>query len=252
MPDSNAPTARSRGAYIEEITWPDVEAEMRTVDTVLIPLGAACKEHGHHLPLNTDRLSAEYLAQRIAEQCRVLIAPTVTYGHYPAFLEYPGSASLAFDTFRDLIVDICRSFARQGIRKFYVLNTGISTAKPLGAARQILLSEKVKMEFTDFDSVGSAARASVRQQSLGTHADEIETSMMLYIAPHLVRLELAKPELAPDSPGGLTRNPAGPGVYSPTGSWGDPTLATAEKGRIVTEAIVAEIIEFLVREFGVV
>lgn len=246
----NGKTLDVQGIHIESLAWPQVEAAIRSIDMVLIPLGAASKEHGLHLPLNTDQLFADYLARRISQECKVLVAPTVTYGYYPAFLEYPGSVSIGPHTFRDLIVDICRSFARHGVRKCYVLNTGISTIPPLEAAKQLLRRESIRMEFTDDHSVGSAARASVEQQPRGTHADEIETSIMLYIAPEVVRLELAKQELSPDAPGGLTRDAGTPGVYSPTGSWGDPTLATAEKGRIVTEAIVADIINFFRLEFG--
>jgi len=65
---------------------------------------------------------------------------------------------------------------------------------------------------------------------------------MLYIAPEVVRMELAVPELAADRRRGLTRDPAGAGVYSTSGAWGDPTLATAEKGRVFVEAMVREIV----------
>ena len=238
------------GVLLQNLTWIEAQDAFERMNTILIPVGAACKEHGPHLPLNTDLLYAEYLARRVAEACRVIVAPTVSYGHYPAFAEYPGSASLRAETFRDVMVDICRSFAGQGIRRFFVLNTGISTLPPLADARRILAAEKIRMAYTDLHQLSTAARAQVEQQPRGTHADEIETSNMLYIAPEVVNLSKARPELAPDSPGGLTRTAGGSGVYSPTGSWGDPTLATAEKGRIVTEAIVAGVLEQLRSEFG--
>jgi creatinine amidohydrolase len=77
-----------------------------------------------------------------------------------------------------------------------------------------------------------------------THADEVETSMMLYIAPETVDMSKAVKDFSPDNPGPLTRNPNGKGVYSPTGIRGDPTLATQEKGRIVLVAgILKEIKE---------
>jgi creatinine amidohydrolase len=83
----------------------------------------------------------------------------------------------------------------------------------------------------------------VQQQKEGTHADEIETSMMLYIAPDTVRMSKAQKDVHPRRPGGLTRDPnATDKIYSPTGAWGDPTLATREKGRILTEAAVQAIL----------
>jgi len=240
------------GIFIDTLTWPEVESALSTYDTVVVPVGAQCKEHGLHLPLNTDWVFANYLTRRVVEACRVIALPTVGYGYYPAFTEYPGSVNIGAETFRDLVCDICRSFARHGISKFYILNTGISTIEPLAAARQALLADGLRMEFSDLRDMAVAARKSVQRQSHGTHADEIETSNMLYIAPQLIRMDRATPELAVDRPGGLTRDPhATAGVYSPTGAWGDPTLATAEKGRVVTEAIVEEIIDFLRREFRV-
>lgn len=240
------------GLFIESMTWPEVESALTTFDTLLLPVGARCKEHGPHLPLNTDYLFAEHLARRVVAACRVLAAPTIPYGHYPAFVEYPGSTHVRAEAFRDTVVDVCRSFARHGVRKCYVLNTGISTVGPLAEAQAALAADGVRMAFTDLRQVGSAARAAVERQPVGTHADEIETSVLLHIAPEVVRMDRARPELAPDRPGPLTRDPAaGGGVYSPSGAWGDPTLATAEKGRIVTEAIVGDIVGFLRREFGV-
>lgn len=79
----------------------------------------------------------------------------------------------------------------------------------------------------------------------GSHADEAETSMMLYIAPDLVDMSKAVKDYDP-RPGrkGLTRDPNGAGTYSPSGVWGDPTLATKEKGRIIVEKTV----EYIARE----
>src|SRR6266496_2263595 len=83
----------------------------------------------------------------------------------------------------------------------------------------------------------------LRQEEGGTHADEIETSMMLYMAPASVNMKKAVKDYHGNAPGGLTRKPGGSGVYSPTGIWGDPTLATREKGRRVTEALITEILK---------
>lgn len=128
------PTLTMAGLFIETLTWPEVESALSIYDTVLVPLGAQCKEHGRHLPLNTDWVFADYLTRRVVEVCRVIALPTIGYGYYPAFTEYPGSVNIGAEPFRDLVCDICRSFARHGLSKFYVLNTGISTIEPLAAA----------------------------------------------------------------------------------------------------------------------
>lgn len=83
----------------------------------------------------------------------------------------------------------------------------------------------------------------VGKQEGGTHADEIETSMILYMDPASVDMKKAVKDYHPSGKGGLTRDPKGEGTYSATGIWGDPTLATREKGRIVTEALVEGILK---------
>jgi creatinine amidohydrolase len=236
-----------RGRYVETLTWVEVESALHEAPTLLLPIGARTKEHGPHLPLDTDFRTAEYLARRIVERCAVLVLPTLPYGFYPAFSEYPGSVSIGFDAFRDTVVDVCRSFAAHGARRCYVLNTGISTRRPLEAARERLRELGMMMRYTDFERACAEGRARVQTQARGTHADEIETSMLLYIAPEVVRLERAQAELADDLGGalGLTRDPrASEGVFSPSGSWGDPTRATRAKGEVVVESMV----EYLVAE----
>src|SRR3954470_2148207 len=97
------------------------------------------------------------------------------------------------------------------------------------------------MRFTDlnrFEDIEKKVRTSG-----GTHADEIETSMMLYIAPNSVDMKKAVVDFHENKPGGLTRDPNKPGTYSPSGAWGDPTKATRAKGKIVVEDMTAAILE---------
>lgn len=230
------------GIELADLTWIEAERVLTPDAVVVIPLGAAAKEHGPHLRLDNDFVLAEYLKRRVLEAAEVVVAPTLSYHHYPAFLEYPGSTHLAFETSRDVVVDIVRSLAGYGPRRFYVLNTGVSTVRPLVAAAEILAGEGTLLRWTDILSVAADAEARVREQERGTHADEIETSMMLYIAPDRVDMSLAVREDNPRGAGGLTRRTDGPGTHSESGVWGDATLATAEKGRIVVEATVEGIV----------
>jgi creatinine amidohydrolase len=231
------------GVELVDLTWIEAEEALHPGAVVVLPLGAAAKEHGPHLKLDNDLQMAEYLKRRVLEAADVVVAPTISYHYYPSFLEYPGSTHLSFETARDVVVDIVRSLAGYGPRRFYVLNTGVSTIRPLEASAEILRSEGVLLHYTDILEVAGPAEDQVREQTRGTHADEIETSMMLYITPDRVDLELAVREDNPRGQGGLTRNPDGPGTYSESGVWGDATLATVEKGRIVVEATVEGILE---------
>jgi creatinine amidohydrolase len=234
---------------IENMTWAEVAAAQKKNKVIIIPLGAAAKEHGLHLPLNNDYIMANYLRDRILSKLdHALALPTINYNYYPAFLEYPGSTSLTLQASKALVSDICRSLAKQGFNKFYVLNTGFSTIQALEIAKQQLLKENISMEYLApnifFDS---PLIKKIQQQERGSHADEIETSMMLYIAPHIVRMKkMARDDNPKVTPGPFTRDsPNDKGLYSPTGAWGDPTLATQEKGKVITEAYVDFILKHI-------
>jgi creatinine amidohydrolase len=226
------------GILLEDLTWVEAEKALTPETVVVIPLGAQSKEHGPHLKLKNDFILAEYFKNRLRQRSRVVIAPTVNYSFYPAFAEYPGSTTLTLPTARDVVVQICRSLARYGPRRFYVLNTGVSTVRALGPAAETLAAEGILMRFTDLSKTLSPIERQVSQQEGGTHADEIETSMILYIDASAVDMSKAVRDYHPSGQGGLTRDPNGPGTFSPTGIWGDPTLATREKGRVVVEAFV--------------
>lgn len=237
------PERANPAVLLETLSWDEAERILTPDTVVVIALGAESKEHGRHLQLNNDFLMAEYLKKRVlsAAPQNVVIAPTINYSFYPSFLEYPGSTSLSMDTARAMITDIIHSLAHYGPRRFYILNTGISTLRPLAQATANLAKDGIVLRYTDLtkdDPIEKKLR-----QSGGTHADEIETSMMLYIAPESVHMKKAAKDLNPNQPGGLTRDPQGKGTYSPTGAWGDPTLATREKGQAVVESLVVTILK---------
>jgi creatinine amidohydrolase len=231
-----------KGILLEDLTWIEAEKVLSKDTVVVIPLGAAAKEHGPHLKLKNDLLIAEYLKKRVLDQSNVVIAPTVNYHFYPAFLEYPGSTSLRLETARDLIVDIVKSLARYGPSRFYVLNTGVSTLRALQPAAESLAKEGLTLRYTDLLKITGPVEKVIGRQEGGTHADEIETSMMLYMAPSTVDMKKAAKDYHPSNERGLTRNPNGRGVYSVTGIFGDATLATRAKGEQITKVLVLGIL----------
>ena len=109
---------KNKAIYLEDISWPTAQKLMTPEAVVVIPLGAGSKEHGPHLPLATDYLQAEAYAKEIALQRNVIITPVVSYGFYPAFLKYPGSTSINFATATNTVVQIVRSLAAYGPKRF--------------------------------------------------------------------------------------------------------------------------------------
>ena len=192
------------GVKLESLNW--IEAEQRFADNpvVVIPLGAAAKEHGPHLPLNNDAIIAGWLAEEIRQRLPVVVAPLINASFYPAFVEYPGSISLRMETARDVILDTCTSLARFGVSRFYVT---------LQALPDDLL-----------------------EQQYGSHADEHETSLMLHIAPGVVDMSRAVDD-GSQGEGRLTRI-RGQGLWSRSGVYGQATLASPAKGKVIAEVLL--------------
>jgi creatinine amidohydrolase len=221
---------------LEELTWQEAEKVLTPEAIVMIPIGAASKEHGPHLLLSNDSILAEYFTREVMKRTRVVVAPIVNYHYYPAFVEYAGSTSLRLETARDLMVDICRGLAHSGPRKFYALNTGVSTIRALKPVVDILAADGITFRYTDILHAGEAEEKAVTTQKEGTHADEIETSMMLYISPKSVNMKRASKDFPSRGAGALQHtNPDGP-RYSASGIYGDATLATRAKGERVVKA----------------
>lgn len=231
--------------FIEGLTWDEVDRRIRDGAAAILPIGAAAKQHGLHLPLNTDRLQAEWLAARVAEPIDALVWPTLTYGYYPAFVEYAGSSSLSAPTFEKLVHEIATGILGGGCRKLLVINTGISTLAPVDRALARVDADRAKHLWIHGGPRYPRAVKAISEQSHGSHADELETSLMLALAPHLVDMARAEasPALKQTTPGPLTPSDPGSPNFSRSGSYGDPTLATSAKGEILLAAMLDDLTE---------
>ncbi len=241
---SQPPAASHPGVTLADLTWVEAAPILAAAPVVVLPLGAGAKEHGPHLRLDNDQRAVEFFAARLCERLPIVVAPTIAYHFYPAFRAYPGSTHLRLETARDLVVDICRSLAPYGPHRFYVLNYGVSTLRALAPAAELLAADGILLRYTDLGDILRPIAAPLLAQPEGTHADECETSLMLAIAPERVNMALAARDIgAVGSP--LSRDPGTPGRYSPTGIYGDATLATLATGAAILpaflDALAAEI-----------
>jgi creatinine amidohydrolase len=217
------------------LTWEQVRDRLAAGAAAILPIGAGAKQHGLHMPMATDQVFAEYFARTLARRIDALIWPTLTYGAYPAFVFYAGSVSLSDDAFRTVVTEIADALIGFGARRVLILDTGLSTLRPVAAAIDASPNSSSIRHLKVF--AGPRFLDTVREigeQPYGTHADEIETSLMLAIAPQLVDMPRAAPSpVSPKgpSPGVLTPDDAASPNYAPSGSFGDPTLASAPRAR---------------------
>lgn len=182
----------NKAIYLEDISWTTARDLLGPADVIIIPLGAGSKEHGPHLPLSTDFIQAEGLAKLVALQRKVIITPVVNYGFYPFFLKYPGSTSTNFRTATDMVVQIVRSLSAYGPKRFYVINVGVSTTPTLETAAKILAEEGILLHYSRYDRPSfEKSDAAFRTKEFSGHADEIETSNILFLRGDLVDMRKA-------------------------------------------------------------
>ena len=157
----------------------------------------------------------------------------------------PAAASLSAATFEAVVHEIATDIIGSGCRKLFVLNTGISTLAPVERALARLDAGNVMHLRIHEGPRYRRAAEQLAEQSHGSHADELETSLMLALAPHLVDMTRAEPSpaLGDEAPGPLTPSDVNSPNYSRSGSYGDPTLATSAKGEILLAAMLDDLSE---------
>lgn len=227
------------GHRIEDLAWTDVAEILDAGAVAVLPVGAAAKEHGPHLPLGTDYLTAEALGARLAQTEAVLVWPTVGYGHYPAFRHYPGSTSVPESAFESTIMAILQDLARHGAPRSLVLNTGISTIRGIDAACSYVDGAQATHVYRGERYL--KALDDVLSQPRGGHADEAETSIMLHLYPDRVDMTKAPTWTQEVRPGPWTPTDSDSESYSPSGIFGDASLATRAKGETLLAAMLEDL-----------
>ncbi len=212
------------GAWLEDLTWQEAKARFDGGAVVVVPVGAASKAHGPHLPLKTDALTARALAQRLIERLPVMAAPVVGFGFYPAFTAFAGSQHLGADTFKALMRELLGNLLGHGVRRIAILNTGVSTERPLDE----VAGELGEVAVLHMRLLGAKAEPLFDNRD-GGHADERETSVMLALDPRSVRMDRLAPE----------------GDFETTAATGDATRASAFKGERLVAARVDDMVAAL-------
>jgi creatinine amidohydrolase len=251
-----------------KMTWPEVKAAAERDPVVVIPVGAI-EDHGLHLPLDTDILIAGHVCRQAVEQIgaeRALLMPPIWFGYESHHMDFPGTIDISWDIFVKYALCVTKSLAHHGFRRILLVN-GHGSNRPLidMVARlttvhdpRVLCAALSWFELTDVRE----AFDQVRESESTSHACELETSAYLALDPDLVQMDKAvNDEIAIVSPHtwrDLTgrrpraewKNPIAMteiwSTVSATGTRGDATKSTAEKGKVALDAAVGELVEIIV------
>lgn len=227
-----------RSYAISDLPWTEVAAHLGHDRRLILPVGAL-DQSGPHLPVGAGSCVAESLARDLSQEFGVLRAPPFHYGvNLPGEETYAGTAALRAKTLHRALNELLVAWSAQGFDEFVCITANahgphaeaIATLRaPRGRVRVI--------EALSVDLSGHLAGAAGPE-----HAGEVLTSLLMHLRPACVRPDRARdfvmdPETARKFVGGrLKRIPLASG-----GAVGQPTLASAEKGRAIYEHILQKI-----------
>jgi len=237
-----------------QLTWPEAEKYLEKVDVAILPVGSI-EQHGPHLPLDTDSFDAEYLANQVAAACsepRPLVLPLIPYGvsyHHDGF---KGTVSVNNDTLSRFVYEIGMSLAQNGIKKIVIINGHGGNSPSLNFAAQMINRDARIFVSVDSGETSDVDIYRMVETPNDVHAGEFETSTSLAIRPNLVKTALAKKSIPEFSSRYLNfTSKRGISWYaftkkiSENGILGDPTKATAEKGKKMWQIMVAHLVTFI-------
>ncbi len=234
-----------------ELTWPEAKERFQQVDIALLPVGSI-EQHGPHLPLDTDAFDANYLARRIAEACsdpKPLVLPNISYGVSYHHDEFKGTVSISNDTLAKLVYDIGISVSRNGIKKLVIINGHGGNSPALNYAAQMINRDAHIFVCVDTGETSDVDIYALVETPNDVHAGEIETSTTLAVRPHLVKMDQARREV-PEFSSRYLDFTSKRGVLwyaytrkiSRSGVMGDPTKASAEKGKKIWEMMITHLV----------
>jgi creatinine amidohydrolase/Fe(II)-dependent formamide hydrolase-like protein len=244
----------ARSHLLGELTWPEAQRRLKEVDIALLPVGAI-EQHGPHLPLDTDAFDADHLARRVAEACsnpKPLVLPLIPYGVSYHHDDFPGTISVGNEALSKMVYDVGMSCARHGITKLVIVNGHGGNTPTLQFAAQLINRNANIFTAVDTGETSDVDMAELCETPNDVHAGEIETSTSLAVRPDLVRMDRAE-AFVPDFSNQYLDFSARRSVewyartlkISPNGVLGDPTLASAEKGRLMWKIMVANLVELV-------
>ncbi|MBK8174714.1 MAG: mycofactocin biosynthesis peptidyl-dipeptidase MftE [Rhodospirillales bacterium] len=226
--------------HLADQTWPEVaEAVADGARTVILPLGAT-EQHGPHLPMGTDTVRAQALAERLAAHLTdAIIAPALPIGCSDEHIGFAGLLSLEHETLASVIVDCARRMSGWGVRRLVLLSAHGGNVRAIESACARLGDELPELEVRPLGCSTAASAAliaiaradGISPEALGLHAGEGETSEMLCLRPDLVRRERIVAGYVGPADDLMSRLiDAGLRPITPTGTLGDARYADGSRG----------------------
>ena len=248
--------------FWEEHTWPELREAAAQDRVVLLPVGTI-EQHGPHLPLSTDCITSREIARCVVETAphAAILMPQVYYSFNFHHLDFPGTIAVDGHTIIDYVTDIGKSIAHHGFKKILLVNGHGSNVPFLDiAARNITNHSEAVAAMVSWWSLAEPVLSEIRDAEYPgglAHGCELETSVILHFRPDLVQMDQAEKDISYPRTQYFFWDLQRPSPVhfqeffsrnSRTGTKGDPTVASAEKGARVVECVVRNMVR-VVEEF---
>jgi creatinine amidohydrolase len=241
-----------------EMTWQEFGDAVQS--SLLVLCTGSVEQHGPHMPLDVDLRIPYGLGLRLCERVRAVLAPPVYYaGHsQPATgggQHFPGTTAIRGHTLSSLIGDILADFARQGCRRFLVLNGHFeNTAFIAEAAREESAKSGVKVVVANWwEMVPDEALRKLFPAGFPgwevEHASLTETSLMMYMHPDLVHIDRIPPQQGKRHQPTALVFPEPAGLVPETGILYTAEGASESIGEALTNLILERLLQIVAREF---
>lgn len=243
----------------EELTSPEIEALDRETTVLVLPIGSV-EQHGNHMPVGTDTMLAQAVSLAAAEKAgNTVVLPPPWYGFSAHHMRFAGSVTLRAETLIALCDDIVGSLVTHGFRRILVVNGHGGNGGVIDVLASTLGHRhygKARIATLTYFTLAREAIAALRKSRPGGmgHACEFETSMVQRLRPELVKIERAKATYPDPGSRYLTTDLIGAqaarvyhdfGDLSPTGTLGDPSLASPEAGAAFFDACAGALADFI-------
>lgn len=237
-------SGREMNCDITSMSWVEFDRRRSKKALVVIPSGAV-EVYGPHLPLASDSIVAQGVAQMVAEKLDVLCAPLIPVGYSADLMSFPGTLSVPAKAFTSYLEGICRSLVGWGLKDFLFLNTHLGNVTLIDQVADTLGREfnSVCMQIDWWRYAARIGEDLLTTQWAVGHAGELGTSVLLYFAPELVEQDKGV-DFVPDQnpwPAGLIRYESYREVTS-SGVIGYPSAGTREKGDMIVKLSVDAIV----------
>jgi len=225
---------------LHELTPDEARAAATANPRLVLPVGTT-EQHGPHLPLGADTIVVEHLADALSAEFRVLRAPAIEYGvNDPLHGRFSGGASVRRKTLRRQLNDLLACWEQLGITEVLILT--MNAYAPHLEALGTVVADRARIRVIDILAMDFGALVEHPEDPI--HGGEVDTSLVLYLRPELVRMASAADHILPERH--LRRYRRGSTLTVPAasgGSVGRASKASAEKGQQIYQCILNRVRE---------